>query len=268
MKRPSIGYTNWLTLSRCDNFTICLSCYEQVFYPTEFRDLFLQAPYRFREKELSTDLRLLQGVVDVLSKEKVPCHGNTRVTRMWYSITDPDTRRCIPDFRVCSPCAKAVETLFPSLMGVFAPKDRQAEPKPGRCSLHFMPNRNRFLTYFDVFEKCHDVAMETKSAPDVQRLADNINFWASVDECPRDDPLRNAEWYIMASIPEMTVCNECFLDVVFPELVADVEANTVAGSERRSVARDFYRDPTLIEATTEVMAGVRETFLKLGAECN
>lgn len=271
MKRPSIGYTNWLTLPRCDNFIICLSCYEQVFYPTEFRDLFFQAPYRSRERELScdlgtspwyriawlmtrkyrrTDLRLIQGVADVLSKEKIPCHGDARVTRMWYSITDPDTRRCISDFRVCSPCAKAVEILFPSLTGVFVPKDRQAEPKSGRCSLHFTPNRNRFLTYFDVFEKCHDVAVETKSAPDVQRLADNINFWARVEECPRDEAIRNAEWYTMASIPEMTVCYECFLDVVFPELVADVEANTVAGSECRSVARDFYRDPVTIEATT------------------
>lgn len=271
MKRPSIGYTNWLTLPRCDNFTICLSCYEQVFYPTEFRDLFLQAPYRSREREVScdlgtspwyriawlmtrkyrrTDLRLIQGVADVLAKEKVPCRGDARVTRMWYSITDPDTRRCISDFRVCSPCARAVEMLFPSLMGVFVPKDRQAEPKSGRCSLHFTPNRNRFLTYFDVFEKCHDVAVETKSAPDVQRLADNINFWAGVEECPRDEPLRKAKWYTMASIPGMTVCYECFLDVVFPELLADVETNTVAGSERRSAARDFYRDPVTIEATT------------------
>lgn len=271
MKKPTIGYTNWLTLPRCDNFTICLSCYEQVFYPTEFRDMFYQAPYRFKEKELScalgtspwyqiawlmtrkyrrTDLRLVQGVADVLSKERIPCYGNARVTRMWYSITDPDTRHCIPDFRVCNPCAKSVETLFPSLMGVFVPRDRHAEPKPGRCSLHFTANRNRFLTYFDVFEKCHDVAMETKSAPDVQRLADNINFWAKVEECPRDEPLRNSEWYTMASIPEMTVCHECFLDVVFPELVADVKAHTVAGSERRSAARNFYQKPSLVEEAT------------------
>lgn len=284
MKRPTVGYTNWLTLSRCDNFTICLSCYEQVFYPTEFRDLFFQAPYRFRERELlcdlgtspwyrvawlmtrkyrRTDLRLIQGVADVLSKERIPCHGNARVTRMWYSITDPDTRRCIPDFRVCSPCAKAVEILFPSLMGVFVPKDRHAEPRSGRCSLHFTANRNRFLTYFDVFEKCHDVAMEIKSAPDVQRLADNINFWAKVAECPQDQPLRDTEWYTMASIPEMTVCGECFLDVVFPELVADVKVNTVAGSERRSVARNFYQNPSLIrEATVCQMASpkMREVF--------
>lgn len=284
MKRPRAGYTNWLTLPRCDNFTICLSCYEQVFYPTEFRDLFVQAPYRYREREVScdlgtspwyriawlmtrkyrrTDLRLIRGVADVLSKEKVPCYGNTKVTRMWYSITDPDTRHCIQDFRVCSPCAKAVEMLFPSLIGVFVPKDRQAEPKPGRCSLHFTPNRNRFLTYFDVFEKCHDDAIATKSAPSIQRLADNINFWAEVKECPRDEPHRNTRWYSMASVPEMTVCDECFLDVVYPELLADVKAHTVAGSERRSVARDFYQKPLLIEATTVCQMAspkMRETF--------
>ncbi|KAG8159985.1 hypothetical protein KVR01_010622 [Diaporthe batatas] len=284
MKRPTIGYTNWLTLPRCDNFTICLSCYEQVFYPTEFRDMFYQAPYRFKERELScdlgtspwyqiawlmtrkyrrTDIRLIQGVSGVLSKERIPCYGSARVTRMWYSITDPDTRHCLPGFRVCSPCAKSVEILFPSLMGVFVPRDRYAEPKSGECSLHFTENRNRFLIYFDVFEKCHDVAMDTKSAPDVQRLADNINFWAKVDECPRDEPLRNAKWNTMSSIPEMTVCHECFLEVVFPELVADVNSHTVTGSERRSVARDFYQNPSLInEATVCQMASpkMREVF--------
>ncbi|KAI3392903.1 hypothetical protein diail_4990 [Diaporthe ilicicola] len=195
-------------------------------------------------------MRLIRGVADVMSKEKVPCYGNARVTRMWYSITDPETRHCIADFRVCSPCAKTVEMLFPSLIGVFVPKDRQAEPKPGRCSLHFTPNRSRFLTYFDVFEKCHDDAMATKSAPSIQRLADNINFWAEIEECPRDEPLRNQKWHNMASVPEMTVCEECFLDVVYPELLADVAANTVAGSESRTVARDFYQKPLLFEATT------------------
>lgn len=272
-QRPRAGYSDWLTLPRSENFNICPSCYEQVFQQTEFRDLFIPAPFRTREREIAcdlgtspwyriawlmtrkyqrSDLRLLQGVADVLTREKIPCYGDVRVSRIWYSITDPDTRRCIPDFQVCSPCAKAVEVLFPSLMGIFVPLDRPAEPKSGKCSLHFTPSRKRFLTYFDVFEKCHDRAMEERSAPDSKRLAYNVNFWANVEECPREKPLRQEYWYTMADIPEMTVCEECFLDVVYPELVADVAARTAASGEDRvnSVARNFYRKPHHIKSAT------------------
>lgn len=272
-QRPRAGYSDWLTLPRSENFNVCPSCYEQVFHPTEFRDLFIPAPFRTGEREIAcdlgtspwyriawlmtrkyrrSDLRLLQGIADMSKREKTPCYGDMRVSRIWYSITDPGTRRCIPDFHVCSPCAKAVEVVFPSLMGIFVPLDRVAEPKAGKCSLHFTPNRKRFLTYFDVFEKCHDRAMEERSAPDSKRLAFNINFWANVDECPRDQPLRQEYWYTMADIPEMTACEECFLDVVYPELVADVEARAASGSEHKvmSVARNFYHKPHLIKSAT------------------
>ncbi|KUI52755.1 hypothetical protein VP1G_00246 [Cytospora mali] len=266
-QRPRAGYSDWLTLPRSENFNICPSCYEQVFQPTEFRDLFIPASFRTREREIACDLgtspwyriawlmtrkyrridlRLLQGVAGVLTREKIPCYGNVRVSRIWYSIIDPDTRRCIPGFNVCSPCAKAVEVLFPSLMGIFVPLDRPAEPKSGKCSMHFTSNRKRFLTYFDLFEKCHDRAMEERSAPDSKHLASNINFWSDVEECPRDQPLRHEYWYVMADIPEMTACEECFLDVVYPQMA------TSAGSDDRgsSVARNFYHKPHLIKSAT------------------
>ncbi|KAK7749536.1 hypothetical protein SLS53_000112 [Cytospora paraplurivora] len=126
------------------------------------------------------------------------------------------------------------------------------EPKSGKCSLHFAPNRKRFMTYFDVFEKCHDRAVEERSAPDSKRLAFNINFWSDVGECPEAQDLRHEYWYIMANIPEMTACEECFLDVVYPELVADAEARAAAGGEDKvnSVARNFYHKPRLIKKAT------------------
>lgn len=272
-QQPRAGHSDWFTLPRSENFNICPSCYQQVFQPTEFRDLFVPAPYRSKERETACDLgtspwyriawlmtrkyqrpdlRLLQGVADVLAREKIPCYGNVRVSRIWYSITDPETRRCIPDFHMCSPCAKAVEVLFPSLTGMFVPLDRPAEPKSGKCSLHYAPSRNRFLMYFDVFEKCHDRAMDERTAPDSKRLAFNIKFWSNVHECPRDQPVRHGYWYTMADIPGMTVCEECFLDVVYPEAVAEVKAKAATGSEDgvTSVARNFYHKPHHIKSTT------------------
>lgn len=281
-QRPRTGL-DWFTIPRYENFCICRSCYEQVFYPTEFRDHFVLAPSRFRDKEIAcdlgtspwyriawlmtrkyrrTDLSLIQGMADLVARQKLPCSGPTRVTRVWYSIVDPETRRCIPKFTVCRPCAEAVQLLFPSLRGEFVSADRAAEPRPGKCSLHFTPNRNRFLTYFDALESTHDHAVYTGTAPRIQRLAKKISLFSEVDECPRDEPQRNMPWYMMAHIPEMTVCEECFLDVVYPELETQLEAavSSAPGKDTdvSQVVRNFYQEPhTLKHSTVCQMASPR-----------
>ncbi|KAJ4417416.1 hypothetical protein N0V82_006183 [Gnomoniopsis sp. IMI 355080] len=273
-KRPRSGYTDWYTLPRYDSFNICPSCYEQVFLPTAFRDSFVPASYRSRDKEIAcdlgtspwyriawlmtrkyrrNDLRLLQGIHDVSVKHKIPCYGPVRVARIWYSILDPDTRRCISNFKVCSPCAESVQVLFPSLTGIFVPLDRPAEARSGQCSLHFAPNRTRFLTYFDILEDTHDRAMAKNSVPNMERLVERIDSWAGVEECPKDEPQRHGSWYTMAHIPEMTVCEECFLDVVYPELVVDASAmanGTASEGAENSVVRNFYHKPQLIKSAT------------------
>lgn len=273
-QRPRSGL-DWFTIPRYENFCICRSCYEQVFYPTEFRDHFVLAPSRYREKEIAcdlgtspwyriawlmtrkyrrADLSLIQGMADLVARQKLPCSGSVRATRVWYSIIDPETRRCIPKFTVCRPCAEAVQTLFPSLKGEFVTADRAAEPRPGKCSLHFTPNRNRFLTYFDALESTHDHAVYTGTGPRIQRLAKKISLFAEVDECPRDEPRRNMQWYMMAHIPEMTVCEECFLDVVYPELETQLEAAVSSGPGKGTdvspVVRNFYQEPHTIKHST------------------
>lgn len=266
---------DWFTIPRHENFLICKSCYEHVFYPTEFRDHFVLAPSRFRDKELAcdlgtspwyriawlmthkyrrADLGLIQEMADLVARQKLPCSGPTRVTRVWYSIIDPETRRCIPKFTVCRPCAEAVETLFPSLRGEFVSADRAAEPRPGKCSLHFTPNRNRFLTFFDALESTHDHAVYTGTGPRIQRLAKKLSLFSEVDECPRDEPQRNMQWYMMAHIPEMTICEECFLDVVYPELEVQLDAVASSGPGRGAdvspVVRNFYQEPHTIRHLT------------------
>lgn len=287
-KRPRSGHVDWYTLPKHEGFNICPSCYEQVFYHTTFRDLFVPASTRSRDKEIvcdlgtspwyriawlmtqkyrRTDLRLLQGIIEMSGKHKVPCYGPMRVTRIWYSILDPDSRRCISNFKVCSPCADSVQVLFPSLTGVFVPLDQPAEPRPGQCSLHFAPNRTRFLTYFDILEDTHDRAMAKNSAPNMQRLVERIDSWAGIEECPKDEPQRHGSWYTMAHIPEMTVCEECFLDVVYPELVVDASAiaNGTADDDQavNSVVRNFYHRPQLIKSATVCQMaspGMRDLF--------
>lgn len=228
---PVAGHKGWLTLSSTSSsrrpydssFHVCLPCYEKIFYPhAEFRDLFIESTSNYREptKKIScdigtshwyrigwlmtlkyrfTDLRLLHSLTKVDARhhnKPAQCFGAQRVTRVWYSITHP--RRgggigVVPDFTVCGPCAEALEALFPSLDGVFV---AGSEPRSGRCSLHFAPDRQRFVTFFDLFERTHDRVAAMAEPSDTQRLAEGIRFWAGVEEwCVGDQPRRHASWY-------------------------------------------------------------------------
>ncbi|KAI0157635.1 hypothetical protein GGR57DRAFT_491000 [Xylariaceae sp. FL1272] len=256
--REEAGHMDWLTLPRCDNFNICPSCYSANFSTTEFAHHFVPVPFRPRDRPLACDfgtseyyriawlftrkygkpdLGLLLSLTQIAAKSQ-PCTGHREASRIWYSIKDPRAKRPIDDFTVCNSCAKTVETLLPSLTGLFVPLDSPAEPTRGVCAMHQDRghDRGRFLLYFDVLEGAADRALETQSAPNVQALADRIRELAVVPPCPEGRPLRNALWHTMRSVPDLIVCPECFMIVVRPLLDARREDLTVVG--------DFFHQPT------------------------
>lgn len=249
---------DWLTLPRCDNFRICPSCYEANFGSTEFKHNFVPMPFAFRpqpqacdfgtseyyriawlftRKYAKQDLNLMLGLIKIAALNP-PCPGHREASRIWYSIKDPRTRRPIDNFTVCQGCAKTIEILFPSLIGLFVALDSPAEPTRGVCAMHQDRghDRSRFLLYFDILEGAADRALETQSAPNVQTLADRVREVAEVPPCPEGRPLKSALWHTMRSVPDLIVCPECFMIVVRPLIDSHREDLTVVG--------DFFHKPT------------------------
>ncbi|KAI0525654.1 hypothetical protein F5B22DRAFT_642661 [Xylaria bambusicola] len=261
--REEAGHMDWLTLPRCDNFNICPSCYSANFASTEFAHEFVLMPFRPRERPLACDfgaseyyriawlftrkygrrdLGLFHSLTKIAAQVK-PCTGHREVSRIWYSIKDPTTKRLIEEFTVCPACAKTVEALLPSLTGLFVPLDSPAEPTRGICAMHhdLGHDRGRFLLYFDVLEGAADRAFQTKSAPNVQAIATRIRQLAVIPPCPEDRILYTARWHTMRAVPSMSVCPECFLMVVQPLL---------DGREDLTVAGDFHHGPGVKERAT------------------
>ncbi|KAI0532659.1 hypothetical protein GGR58DRAFT_159407 [Xylaria digitata] len=257
--REEAGHMDWLTLPRCDNFNICPSCYSANFASTEFKHHFVPMPFRPRDQPLAcdfgasefyriawlftrkygkTNLNFFHSLTKIAAQCQ-PCTGHREVTRIWYSITDPSTRRLIDEFTVCPACAKTVEALLPNLMGLFVPLDSPAEPTRGVCAMHHDHghDRNRFLLYFDVLEGAADRALEAQSAPNIQALATRIRQLAAIPPCPEGRTVYGA-WHTMRDVPNVTVCPECFMMVVQPLLVGH-EDLTVAGN---FLQRTEFRD--------------------------
>ncbi|KAJ9137355.1 Ser/Arg-related nuclear matrix protein [Coniochaeta hoffmannii] len=247
----STGCYGWLTLPQTRNFDICPDCYDATFANTQFRHSFVPAPLRgadtpvtcdfgsshwYRVAWLMTikygipDLRLLKGIAAIGAKHQ-QCAGNREANRIWYSILDPYAKRPVPTFAVCPNCAKTIEVILPNLFGAFVELDAPAIPTRGVCDMHFTPGRKRFLKIFDLLESASDAALARQTPPNLQKLADQIRDVTITPECMRDEPVPGRKWHVMESIPEFTVCEECFEEVVLP----------IVEGEGGSVARNFFK---------------------------
>ncbi|KAI0166712.1 hypothetical protein GGR52DRAFT_71712 [Hypoxylon sp. FL1284] len=274
-RKAVAGCVDWLTLPRCDNFNICPSCYEVAFSDTEFAHQFVPAPFRATDRPIAcdfgtsrfyhiayflmskhrkADLTLFRNIASIGAKGQ-PCVGPREASRIWYSVKDPRSTRPVESFNVCSTCAKTVEILLPNLTGIFVPMDSPAEPTRGVCSMH-QQNEQKFLTHFDLLEATSDRALLTKSTPDVQALAARLRDLNRAPECACDQPVRNGKWYTMLSLPDFTVCEACFGEVVWPMIKSDnssIAANFLQSPELRPLAACQLYSPRMRQIFAEAV---------------
>ncbi|KAI1767698.1 hypothetical protein GGR53DRAFT_86953 [Hypoxylon sp. FL1150] len=273
-RKAIAGCVDWLTLPRCDNFNICPSCYDVAFADTEFAHHFVPMPFRpadrpiacdfgtsrfyhiayfLMSKHRKADLSLFRSIANIGTQGQ-PCAGPREITRTWFSVRDPRSARPVESFTVCASCAKTMEQLLPNLTGIFVPVESPAEPTRGVCAMQ--QQRERFAHYLDVLEAASDKALLAQSAPDVQALADRIRAMAAVPECAGSLPVTDARWYTMLSLPDFTVCEECFGGVVWPMIQSDsrsVAANFLQSPERRALAACQLYSPRMRRVFAEAV---------------
>lgn len=234
---PQAGLPDWLTFPQSNTFNICPDCYTGVFAHTEFAHMFVPAPFRPMDKPLACDfgtsawyriawhmtrksslpnLQLLQHIALVDAKHQ-PCSGEQRMTRIWQTVRNPSDNSPVERFQVCGYCAGSIQSLFPNLAGVFQAVGSKGEPTSAVCSMHFSTERLRFLDYFDLLEETSDRALARGTTPDVRRLYEKLRR-LSLGDCARDERLIDREWYTIRNFPGITVCQECFEQVVQPEI--------------------------------------------------
>lgn len=271
--KPVIGHQGWLTLPRSD-FHICTECYAAVFadttYGTQFQPMFyaLDKPiscdfgaspwYRIAWlltlRSETQDLRLFYSISQIATMcRNQPCPGDKRATRCWFTILDPVLREPVPNFAVCLQCAKTIESLLPNMGGVFVPWDPRSEPSRDTCALHYKPQREEFVLYFDVLETTADAAHISQQPLDMDKLCRDLGKLSMSQKCRKDEPVRDGWWHFMQYLPNFTVCGKCFEQVVQPRI-----------DEGNLIARNFFMRPQLVPETTCQLYSdrMREVFRK------
>jgi hypothetical protein len=165
-------------------------------------------------KDRRRDLKLFSGLANIAANYQ-PCLGKHEAVRQWHSIIDPKTGTPIRGFNVCYSCVKSVEVLLPPIRGVFIRTESHGSSGlPRICDLRF--DSKRFVHYFDALELAAESA--DYDPPDTRRLAQLCRDFASIPECQREKDLSDKRWHIITQLPEFTVCEECFEEVVYPEI--------------------------------------------------
>jgi hypothetical protein len=236
---PSAKYDDWYSLKGHYNFDICPSCYDGVFAGTPFALDFSQArrgerpTERFCDfsspwtrlawlltiKQRRSSLELIYALAEVAEVDR-PCPderelGSDRVT--WYGIPDQRDGVHVANFAICSGDKRIIETLLPTLRGYFTrlPSTYSSSmPQKYTCSLR--TSSRRFPKYVDLLVEIDADAQDLGQRPKINRFIQMARDNAFKGECGRDKAYIRKPWLFIPSLPEFTVCEECYDEVVWP----------------------------------------------------
>lgn len=246
---PVAGYTDWYTLVANSSFSICPSCRRTVFgagYEDHFKPGRTEASDSKRRCDMSTpwmrmallvtmsakrpDPKLFYGMADIVVNE-LPCPGKGPTAGSWFRVVRPEDGSQVSGFDVCPCCVRNIETMFPALGGVFQKSQSHHPDRERGCELR--ADSKRFPKFIDLLEWTAKQAQELKRPPNMARFADLADQMADMPECSRGDMLLDQRWHTVPHIPELTVCKDCYHEVVRP-----------AAREGYSLAAEFPRKPS------------------------
>ncbi len=252
---PVAGHTEWYTLVGAPSLDFCPDCVADVFDRTIFRNSFRRSPpmnlnsqvqcalggmpwirlaWLLTLQQQRTDLRLLQDLAEVEETSK-PCPGNDLALRTWYGLRDADGY-FLKDFRICYSDVRKIESLLPTLSGMFVRLPQRMADEKGLCAIR--PEGNRFSIYIDALISTHEKALAAHSNPNPKPFISLVNWRSRMAECSKDSLLKNGLWHFMPNLPELTICEgmlfvphchyhvltalpDCFATVVEPEIEKD-----------------------------------------------
>lgn len=229
---PVAGFTDWYSLIGHRSFSICPSCrravsgagYEKHFEPSrpepagyerrcDMSNTWMRMAMILTISTKRPDPKLMYALADIIVDE-LSCPGKALTTGQWYRVESPDSGRQVSGFDICPGCVRNVETMFPTLRGGFR-KSRSRNPDQERsCDLR--ADSKRFATFVDLLESTAKQAQEFRRPPNMLRFADLAEQMAAIPECGRDDMLLDRPWHTIMHIPELTVCEDCYREVVRP----------------------------------------------------
>jgi hypothetical protein len=156
---------------------------------------------------------------------------------VWYGIPDQRDGIHVANFAVCSCDVQMMQVLFPSMRGYFTrlppPSYRSSQPERYTCSLRV--GSRRFPKYLDLLVELDAEATTLDQAPAIGRFVQLARDNAFKGECAKSKSFVRKPWHFMSALPEFTVCEECYDDVVWPATQSASVAPTIPRLVNKSI---------------------------------
>lgn len=140
-----------------------------------------------------------------------PCPGRAASEQTWYRIINPDTGSYLPSFHLCGSCARNVRVLMPAHRETF-----QHAPEIQERACDLVTSSPRFVRYIDLLD---DAASRADSDPSRRPTPREFLAYAKrkvvLRDCLRDRPVLGS-WHYMPELPELSACEDCYDEVVWP----------------------------------------------------
>lgn len=236
---PSTKYDDWYSLQGQRMFDVCPSCYDGVFAGTPFAVDFSQTRRGERPTERFCDfsspwtrlawlltikqrrpsLELLYTIAHIADVDR-PCPdhleiGSDRVK--WYGIADQRDGVHVANFTICSIDKRMVEALLPMMRGYFTRLPvAYASNVPPKYMCSLRTSSRRFPKYLDLLVELDTEAQDLSQSPNINHFIKLARENAFKGECGKDKAYFRKPWLFIPSLPEFTVCEECYDELIWP----------------------------------------------------
>ncbi|KAI4666726.1 uncharacterized protein J4E79_002766 [Alternaria viburni] len=255
-------YDDWYALQDNKNFNICPSCYNGVFAGTPFDVDFKQIWLNDYSLERSCDfsspwarlawlltlqrgrksLDLISAIAGVMDTVAKPCPGDREAGAedriSWYGITNPRDGSHVANFAICSSDRRMLEALLPSLRGCFAKM-----PKDDRHVCTLRTSSTRFPKYLDLLVELDAEAELSGQLPDLSRFVLLLRENSYKGECQRYKILFRKPWHFIPSLPEFTVCEQCYDELIWPATQSRSTSSSIPHMFNKSIQLVPGEDP-------------------------
>ena len=224
---PVAGVNDWYTLDGLNHLDICPSCKDQMLH-SRFSDLFMPAsPKPAKQavrcafsnawvrlawtqmiKKQHDSLELLYQMTRPPPGVR-PCPGRVIVEQSWHRVLHPETGSPLPNFHACTSCARNIRILMPSHRDTF---HQTPEIEPAICD--FFTTSPRFVAYIDLLDNAAQ-RTEPSRRPDLREFIAYARRKSVLKHCRRDRSTMST-WHYMSSLTELTACEDCYDEVIWP----------------------------------------------------
>ncbi|KAJ5159929.1 uncharacterized protein N7482_006933 [Penicillium canariense] len=217
---PVAGHNDWYTLKGLTHLDICPSCMKQIGH-SRFRAFFI--PSLAKSPTQKTRCAFSNPWTRLAWTQMIKQQHDS--LEMLYQMTRPPPEPApapaappvikhgsfLPSFHICGNCARNVRVLMPAHRDTF---QHFSEPQERACD--FVTNSPRFVKYIDLLDDAASRADSDPSRrPDPREFLDYAKRKVVLRDCRRDRPVLGS-WHYMPELPELSVCEDCYDEVVWP----------------------------------------------------